>query len=95
MPPSMANWESDPYRVAIASLSIDGLDRLWITDGTTTTASFDVYDLDGNHLFTAALDVGSDLEIWHTMICQEKFICYDAAPEDFPKVFYGDLPGFE
>lgn len=95
MPPSMANWESDPYRVAIASMYIDELDRLWVTDGTTTTASFDVYDLDGNHLFTAVLDVGSDSEIWHTMICQEKFICYDADPEDFPRVFYGDLPGFE
>ncbi len=95
MPPSMAHWEPDPYKYAISAMFVDGLNRLWVSRGTATTSAFDVYDLDGNMLFTAALDVGARAENWTTIICQDSFICFDADPEDYPRVFYGELPGFE
>lgn len=95
MPPSMANWEPVPYRNSINLLFVDGLDRLWVSKGTSDTDTFDVFDLDGNLLFTAALDAGEASKTWDTMIGREKFICFDANPEDYPRVFYGDLPGFE
>ncbi|MCK5133550.1 MAG: 6-bladed beta-propeller [Candidatus Sabulitectum sp.] len=95
MPPSMANWEPVPYRNSISLLFIDGIDRLWVSKGTSDTDTFDVFDLDGNFLFTAALDAGEASKTWGTMIGREKFICFDANPEDYPRVFYGDLPGFE
>ncbi len=95
MPPSMANWEPDQYRSAINRMAIDGLDRLWVTTGEAGTATFDVFDLDGNLLFTAAIDAGEAAEKWNVIICEENFICYDINPEDYPRVFYGALPGFE
>lgn len=95
MPPSMAHWDPDPYRTSIAALFVDDLDRLWVSKGTADSPAFDVYDLDGNLLFTAALDAGARAKTWTTLIDGDKFVCFDTNPEDYPRVFYGDLPGFE
>ncbi len=92
MPPSMANWEPNPYRIGIASMFIDGYDRLWITKGTTKTATFDVYSLDGDLLFTAALDVGERADTWTLAIGENGFACFDIDPEYYPQLYFGSLP---
>ncbi|OPL19773.1 MAG: hypothetical protein AVO35_02015 [Candidatus Aegiribacteria sp. MLS_C] len=94
MPASMANWEPDPYRPAVGGLSFDGMNRIWVTRGTTRTPSFDVYDTEGNHLFTAAVDAGEDAMTWQVVISGDRFIAFDADPEFYPQVFIGDLPDF-
>lgn len=93
MPPEMANWEPDPYRLAIAGISPDGMGRLWVTRGTTMTPTFDVYDLEGNLLFTAALDAGERASTWAVIIGTDRFLAFDANPEDFPRLYLGLLPG--
>ncbi len=95
MPESMANWQPDPYRSSIGGLWIDGLDRIWVTKGTTMTPSFNVYDMEGNLLFTAALDAGSRASTWQVLIQEDQFLAFDADPELYPLVFIGDLPGIE
>ncbi len=95
MPESMANWEPNPYRSAIGGLWIDGLDRIWVTKGTTVTPSFNVYDMDGNTLFTAALDAGERASTWQVLIQENQFLAFDADPELYPQVFIGGLPGIE
>jgi hypothetical protein len=95
MPESMANWEPDPYRIAIAGLWVDELDRMWVTRGTTLTPSFDIYDMEGNLLFTAALDAGERASTWQTVIKGNRFLAFDTDPELYPQVFIGDLPGTE
>ncbi|MCK5063912.1 MAG: 6-bladed beta-propeller, partial [Candidatus Fermentibacteraceae bacterium] len=93
MPPAMANWEPDPYRMAIAGFGVDEQDRLWVTKGTSETPSFDVYSADGlDLLFTAALDAGERASTWAVIIRKDKFIAFDADPELYPQVFIGDLP---
>lgn len=94
MPESMANWEPDPYRPAVGGLSFDGMDRIWVTRGTTRTPSFDVYDMDGSLLFTAAVDAGEVAMTWQVVISDDRFIAFDADPEFYPQVFIGDLPDF-
>ena len=95
MPPEMVNWEPDPYRSSIDGLQVDGLDRLWVTKGTTLTPSYDVYDMEGNLLFTAALDAGKRASTWQTVIKGNRFLAFDTDPEFYPLVFIGDLPGTE
>lgn len=95
MPESMANWEPDPYRSAVGGLWFDGMDRIWVTRGTTLTPSFDVFDLQGNLLFTAALDAGERAMTWQVVIKEDMFIAFDADPEFYPQVFIGDIPGSE
>lgn len=91
-PPEMANWEPDPYRIAIAGFDVDGQGRLWVRKGTTETSSFEIYDLDGNPLFTAALDAGERASTWQVLIEDDKFVAFDIDPEFYPQVFIGDLP---
>lgn len=92
MPPDMANWEPDPYRTAIAGFGVDGQGHLWVRLGTTETPSFDIYDLDGNFLFTAALDAGKRANTWGVLIENDKFIAFDVDPDFYPQIFIGDLP---
>ena len=95
MPPEMANWEPDPYNSAIVGLQVDDLDRIWVTRGTTRTPSYNVYDMEGTLLFTAALDAGFRARTWGTVIKGNRFLAFDADPELYPQVFIGDLPGIE
>ncbi|MBD3277321.1 MAG: hypothetical protein GF388_03390 [Candidatus Aegiribacteria sp.] len=93
MPESMANWEPDPYRSAIAGLWFDGLGRIWVTRGTVRTPYFDVYDEQGEKLFTAALDAGERASQWQVLIKGDRFLAFDADPEMYPQLFIGDIPG--
>jgi hypothetical protein len=95
MPESMANWEPDPYRSAIAGLWFDGMDRVWVTRGTTRTPSFDVFDMNGELLFTAAVDAGEKAMTWQSVIKGDKLLAFDVDPEYYPQVFIGSLPGFQ
>ncbi len=95
MPEAMANWTPDPYRTAIGGLWIDGPGRIWVTKGTTQTPSFDVYDIQGNLLFTAALDAGSRADTWGVLINGNQFLAFDADPVLYPQIFIGDLPRIE
>ena len=92
MPPEMANWEPDPYRSAVGSFAVDGQDRLWVRRGTIQSPFFDVYDLDGNHLFTSVLDYEEADLRWIVCIEDDKFVAYDAYPEYYQQIFIGDLP---
>lgn len=92
MPPEMANWEPDPYRTAVGSFAVDGQDRLWVRSGTIQSPFFDVYDLDGNHLFTSVLDYEEADLRWIVCIEDDKFVAYDAYPEYYQQIFIGDLP---
>lgn len=92
---SAIGWEPNPDKFAISGLDVDGMDRLWVSKGNTQTPYFDVYDLSGVYLFSAALDAGLRSQGWNTRILQDKFICFDRDPEDYPRVFIGDLPGMD
>lgn len=92
---SAIGWNPNPDKFAISGLFVDGINRLWVSKGTTQTPYFDVYDLAGLHLFSAALDAGLRSQSWITIIIQDKFICFDRHPEDCPRVFFGDLPSMD
>lgn len=92
MPPEMANWEPSPYKSAIAGIFVDSNNRIWIWRGTEQTPVFDVYDLEGNLLFVAALDAGDRAETLQIVISRDGFVAFDSAPEYYPVLYYGKLP---
>ena len=49
------NYLPDPFRWKIHSMGIDDQQRLWVRRGTEETPTLDVFDYEGNHLFTAEL----------------------------------------
>ncbi len=95
MPESMAaTWEPDPYKYALTNLQFDGADRIWVTRGTSETPTFDVFSLEGELLFTADLGAGERARLWQVVIDGNMFLAFDADPEDYPRVYLGELPGF-
>ncbi|MBD3277354.1 MAG: hypothetical protein GF388_03555 [Candidatus Aegiribacteria sp.] len=46
-------WEPEPYRYMVKGLGVDSLERLWVQRGTESPPVFDVFDMTGQHLFSA------------------------------------------
>ncbi len=92
MPSEMANWEPDPYRMSVTGLYPDDFGRLWVGKGTNSSPTFDVFDMEGNFLFTAAIDAGERTSTWGVLVSHDGFLAFDANPEDYPVVYWGDLP---
>jgi len=92
MPPEMARWEPDPYRSMVGSIQVDAQDRVWVGRGTIHTPFYDVYDLDGERLFTAALepDAGYD-EYMRLDAGEEVFIGFNPDPEEYPRIYLMEL----
>jgi hypothetical protein len=87
MPPEMANWEPDPYRNMVGSIWVDGSNRLWVGRGTVLSPYFDVYNLEGNSLFTAAVDPELDFEYMSVVVGPNGFLAFHPDPEDYPRFY--------
>ncbi len=46
-------WDPEPFRWMIAGLGVDGHGRLWVQRGTELMPVLDVFDMNGEHLFSA------------------------------------------
>ncbi len=46
-------WNAEPFRWMVAGLGVDGQERLWVQRGTELKPVFDVFDMTGEHLFSA------------------------------------------
>lgn len=83
-------WEPDPYKTSIISLSIDSFDRLWVRMGIYREIVFRVYDMDGEFLFTAGVDLPGDIdsfENWQITVDQHGILAFDNMPEDYPRIY--------
>jgi hypothetical protein len=94
MPPEMAHWEPDPYRNMVGGIQVDDLDRVWVRRGTVRTPYYDVYDLDGTQLFTAAVDpsVGFDENVG-IVVGDGSFLAFNPNPEDYARIYVLELEG--
>ncbi len=83
-------WEPDPYKTSIISLSIDSKDRLWVRMGIYREIVFRVYNMDGEFLFTAGVDFPGDIksfEDWQVIIDQHGILAFDSMPEDYSRIY--------
>lgn len=81
-------WVPDTYRTMISDLDVDGDGRLWIRRGTSPEPVFDVYDYQGNLLFTAYVpEAGIDSEYWDFNIDEHGIIAFSANPELFQQIY--------
>jgi len=47
-------WDPEPFRWMIVGLGVDSQERLWVQRGTELMPVFDVFDMNGEHLFSAS-----------------------------------------
>ncbi len=86
----IVEWEPDPYKTSIMSLSIDSRDRLWVRMGIYSEIVFRVYNMDGEFLFTAGVDFPGDIksfEDWQVSIDQHGILAFDSLPEDYSRIY--------
>jgi hypothetical protein len=90
VPPEAFNWEPDPYRPAVYGLYMDENEHIWARLGYYREVVFSVYDTDGNHLYNAMVDYDGDfrdIETWQVIVDEHGFVAFDAAPEDWARVW--------
>ncbi|MBN1434762.1 hypothetical protein JW921_08385 [Candidatus Fermentibacterales bacterium] len=77
------NYQPDPYRWMIHSMGVDALGRLWVRRGTEETPTFDVFDMEGNQVFTATIPSirGPLGPLWQIDIDEQGILAYSLDPE--------------
>ena len=85
-------FNADPYRNLISDIEVDGESRVWIRRGTVLEPVFDVYDFDGEKLFTATVsDAGDDAGFWDFNIDEQGIIAFSINPELYDQVYVLEL----
>ncbi len=72
-------WEPEPFRWMIKGLGVDGQDRLWVQRGTEEMPVFDVFNMTGDHLFSARFPVEG--LSWRFHIESGGILAWDEDPE--------------
>ncbi len=85
------SFTPDPCRDAIAEVETDGMERLWIRRGTVAEPVFDVYDYDGNQLFTVNMPA-MDGTVWDYCFGPDAVVAYPLNPVEWQKLYIIDYP---
>ncbi len=84
-------WEPEPCRWMVTGLGVDGNDRLWVQRGTELMPVFDVFDMSGEHLFSARFPLSGTG--WRFHIESRGILAWDEDPESgIQKVFVVEVP---
>ncbi len=87
------NYDPNPYRFLITDIGYDSQNRIWVRRGTELIPVFDVYDMDGELLFTAEVEgTGDDAQWWDFIIDEHGMIAYSLNPDFFHKIWIMELP---
>ncbi len=87
------SYEPDPMREQVFGAGFDGSGRVWVQRGTTDLPTFDVWNLEGELLFTAQVESpGSDLWFWDVECGSETMYAYSMDPQAYQKVYVIPLP---
>ncbi len=90
------NYNPDPFRWKIHSMGVDGQQRLWVRRGTEETPTLDVFDYEGEHLFTAEIPAitGHSGLLWEVHIDEFGILAWSLDPVDgYQKLYTMELAG--
>lgn len=90
------NYQPDPFRWKIHSMGIDDQHRLWVRRGTEETPTFDVFDYEGEHLFTAGIPgiTGHSGLLWEVHVDEFGILAWSLDPPDgYQKLYTMQLAG--
>ena len=85
--PEDMNYQPDPYHYSISDLMVDGQERLWVRRGPEPLPYFDVYNLEGELLFTASVEASDpDSRDWTIAIGNDRILAFSTDPIGYPKI---------
>ncbi len=86
-------YNAHPYRNTISEIEVDGENRIWVRRGTVLEPVFDVYDFNGEKLFTATVpDAGDDAVFWDFNIDEQGIAAYSVNPALYQQIYILELP---
>ena len=89
----LIEYNPNPYRYMTSDIGYDSQNRIWVRRGTELVPVFDVYDMEGELLFTAEVEgAGEDALYWDFRIDEHGMLAYSTDPEFFQKIWIMDIP---
>lgn len=86
-------FDPEPYRNAVTGLGIDSESRLWVRLGAYEYPFWNVYDMEGNLLMTASLQLDDpDMDYFIVRIEDEGVVAWVEDPTTWPRIFMVELP---
>ena len=87
-------FEPVPWRRAVSDLGLDSRGRLWVREGAYRYPHWRVYDMDGQLLFTASLQISDpDIDDLKVRITENGIVAWVPDPSTWPKIFVVEDPG--
>lgn len=96
-PGSSTSFEALEYRYMIPPNGVhaDDLGRIWVRNGLSAEAEFEVYDYSGNILFTAValgIDPSETNEFLWWTVDEYGLLCFSMDPMEYPVVYFYSMP---
>jgi len=89
---SSDSYDPAPYRRAVTELGVDADGRLWVRLGTYRYPYWMVYDMEGQLLFTASLEMNDpDLDDMSVRINENGITAWVPDPTTWPRVFIVEM----
>jgi hypothetical protein len=79
-------WDPEPFRWMITGLGVDAQERLWVQRGTELMPVFDVFDMTGEHLFSARFPMEGSC--WKFHIESRGMLAWEEDPESGVQKIY-------
>jgi hypothetical protein len=83
-------WEPLPNRPMIRCIGVDSLNNLWVQRGADLSPTFDIFNTQGNLLYTAGLPDREDAYNWRFDISPGGIIAVPKDPEFYPLLYIID-----
>lgn len=89
----LIDYDPNPYRYTTSDIGYDSQNRIWVRRGTELIPVFDVYDMEGELLFTAEVEgAGENAQYWDFVIDEHGMLAFSLNPELFCKIWIMELP---
>lgn len=89
----LIEYDPNPYRYMTSDIGYDSQNRIWVRRGTELIPVFDVYDMEGELLFSAEVEgTGEDALYWDFIIDEHGMLAYSTNPDVFHKIWIMELP---
>lgn len=89
---NLGDWYPSELEPGITQLQVqDSNGLLWVTHGSRFSPEFEVFDIDGNHMFSCSCSGLPERDYYRFCISDEGYIAYTMHPEDYPRIYLLEL----
>lgn len=89
---NLGDWYPSQLEPGVTQLQVqDSMGLLWVSHGSLVSPEFEVFDVQGNHLFSCSCSGLPERDFYRFCISDEGYIAYTMYPEEYPRVYILEL----